>query len=195
MGGNYIFSGRAPGWTMGVCISAVAHLWAAGVFSTEKRRGKRFSARLRCGTHRPSRAPRRPLRWACLARCPHHKAICCTQQPATGESRSRHFLRPSLAIGFLAGPLRPDLLNQLHNICFSFDSKLLSNSPERFLNLPHGADGCIYGVLLLLADVFLKTAHGCRHLLSFFFRYAYLWLCPSGWVQTRAWCPGKCSLQ
>ena len=22
-----------------------------------------------------------------------------------------------------------------------------------------------------------------------------LWLCPSGWVQTRAWCPGKCSLQ
>ncbi len=22
-----------------------------------------------------------------------------------------------------------------------------------------------------------------------------LWLCPSGWVHTRAWCPGKCSLQ
>ncbi len=22
-----------------------------------------------------------------------------------------------------------------------------------------------------------------------------LWLCPSGWVQTKAWCPGKCSLQ
>ena len=22
-----------------------------------------------------------------------------------------------------------------------------------------------------------------------------LWLCPSGWVQTRAWWPGKCSLQ
>ena len=22
-----------------------------------------------------------------------------------------------------------------------------------------------------------------------------VWLCPSGWVQTRAWCPGKCSAQ
>ena len=22
-----------------------------------------------------------------------------------------------------------------------------------------------------------------------------LWLCPSGWVQTMAWCPGKCSAQ
>ena len=22
-----------------------------------------------------------------------------------------------------------------------------------------------------------------------------LWLCPSGWVQIRAWCPGKCALQ
>ncbi len=22
-----------------------------------------------------------------------------------------------------------------------------------------------------------------------------LWLCPSGWVQIRAWCPGKCSAE
>ena len=100
MGGNYIFSGRASGWTMGVCISAVAHLWAAGVFSTEKRWGRRFW--LDCAAARTTRPepPRRPLRLACLARCLASEAICCTRQLARSLPRvitHQVFLRQALA--------------------------------------------------------------------------------------------------
>ena len=168
MGGNYIFSGRASGWTMGVCISAVAHLWAAGVFSTEKRWGRRFW--LDCAAARTTRPepPRRPLRLACLARCLASEAICCTRQlarslprghPAAGIFCARRWL-----FGFLTGPLCPHFLDHGHNILFGFNAKLLSNALEHFLALLQGSDRDICGTTpLLVGDCLFQASRELPH--------------------------------